>query len=137
MNESRLDELIALSANLTSIIDHSCSSYVFDNTSKVAESYLPNLPELTLNEKVHKFLQSKSMEKTKKRSLQNLNNKKFKILVEKSNPEMNQNPPISGAILFWNQFFSFLLPSYSLHFLIWGWTISHLFLVFAYYHRIL
>lgn len=93
MNESRLDELIALSANLTSIIDHSCSSYVFDNTSKVAESYLPNLPELTLNEKVHKFLQSKSMEKTKKRSLQNLNNKKFKILVEKSNPEMNQNPP--------------------------------------------
>ena len=91
INKGLDENNINLSANLTFL--NSCSSSVSDNTSKVAESYLPNLPELTLNEKINNLLTSKSKETAQKKSLQNIKHRSFKKIVKISVPEMNQNPP--------------------------------------------
>ena len=84
-------ENINVSQNLTFKENSSCLSYSSDNTSKMAGSSLPDLPEWSLEKKIDYFMISKSVEKKKKKSLQKLKTNKPKV-VQLSDPSLITDP---------------------------------------------
>ena len=84
------DENVIITNNLTCPEINSCLSYSTEHTPKVAGSAL-NLPDWPLQDKINHFLLSKSVEKTKKKSLQKVKTKKSKI-VHMSHPDVDKNP---------------------------------------------
>jgi len=82
---------VNISPNLTFKDDSSYLSYGSDNTSKMAGSSLPDLPEWSLEKKIDYFMISKSVEKKKKKSLQKLKTYKPKV-VQLSDPSVITDP---------------------------------------------